>query len=132
MKNITLNSGATVAVSGGTSVPVSTDGQGLDRLDLSVDLGTSYSDDGRVVCTRAKPQPQSSSPNGKTQLRRSIKLIVPRSFTDGDDTNDTIEIKVSTDSKTTDADIQQMVSYGAQILAHAESEDFLTSGRFTL
>lgn len=114
----------TVATTGGTSTSFITKGNTLNELDLLLDNSAEFIAQTKIKFTVAEPRVQSSAPNGYTQARSICKLLVPLALDNGNTTINTLEIRLSCDHETTDAEIQSMLVLGAQFLHDSDFSNF--------
>lgn len=70
------------------------------------------------------PKVSSSAPNGYTQQRSNLKLKFPLALDNGNVTINTVDIGVSCDIETTDAEKDTILSYAAQFLSDTDFSAF--------
>lgn len=114
----------TVATTGGTATSVINKGGTLAERRVILDDGSVYVGETRLQFKVSDPVVNSSAPNGYTQGRSEVKVLVPLLLDNGKYTTNTIDLKLSVDPETTDAEIQSMLVLGAQLLHDTDFSDF--------
>lgn len=114
----------TVATTGGTATGVLTKGGTLNETKVILDDSSEFIAQTSVSFVVKDPKVSASSPNGYTQARSSVKVSVPLALDNGNQTVNTINIILSVDPETTDAEIASLLVLSAQLLADSDFSDF--------
>lgn len=114
----------TVAITAGTATTVLSKGGTLNQLKTYLDGASSYLAQTVMNWTVSDPVVNSGQPNGYTQKRSICKIIEPLALDNGNTTHNTLEIKLSVDPETTDAEIDSMIVMGVNALADSEFVEF--------
>jgi hypothetical protein len=81
-----------------------------------------------AVFTRKEPKANAGSPDGYTQIRRSIFLKVPRTLASGALTYDTWKIESARSVETTAAQLATGKVYAAQLIQDSDFDEFWEEG----
>jgi hypothetical protein len=114
----------TVATTGGTATGVITKGGTLNQLNVILDDSSEFIDQTKVEFTVREPVVNTSAPNGYTQARSAVRMLVPLSLDNTNRTINSLKIELSVDHETTDAEIQSILVAGAQFLVDSDFSDF--------
>lgn len=114
----------TVATTGGTATSFISKGGTLAQLDVILDDSSEFKDQTKVEFKVSEPRVQTSAPNGYTQQRNVVKVLSPLDLDNSNRTINTLEIKMSVDHETTDAEIESLLVLGAQLLHDSDFSDF--------
>lgn len=119
---LSLVTGGTLSNTGGTADAVS-HVSNLDRALItftadSLELQRTIS--ARVVPPKVSP----SAPNGYTQARRELYFKFPLELDNGNLTNSTVTLNVSTDVELTDAELSQIRQTVGQVLVSSALDSF--------
>lgn len=114
----------TVATTGGTATGVIEKGSTLNTLDVILDDSSEFIAQSTVHFTVKDPKVNAGSPNGYTQARNVVLLKVPLALDNGNYTVNTLSITLAVDHETTDAEIESMLVYGAQLLHDSDFSDY--------
>lgn len=114
----------TVATTGGTATGVITKGGTLNQLNVILDDSSEFIDQTKVEFTVREPVVNPSAPNGYTQARSAVRMLIPLSLDNTNRTVNSLKIELSVDHETTDAEIQSMLVAGAQFLHDSDFSDF--------
>ncbi len=113
---LAVNVGGTNSVTGGTSTSVLSKGSTLSKRSVILDDSSEYIDQTRIEFSAQDPRVSTGAPNGYTQARSSFVMEVPLLLDNGKRTINTLTCKIAVDPETTDAEIAEMLSQGAQML----------------
>lgn len=114
----------TVATTGGTATTFIEKGSSLNYWEGIFDDSSEFISQSSISCTVKDPKVNSGSPNGYTQARSSITVKVPLLLDNGSYTVNTLRLELAVDHETTDAEIQSMLVYGAQLFHDTDFSDF--------
>lgn len=125
INNAQINNGATaVTPTGGTAITLIGTGIQNNVHPAYVSEDTSLKTRRTVAFQVKAPQANSKSIGGYTQAYRKVRITFPRTLTDGSITNDELFIQLRSDISATDAELQNEVFVGAQVLADPEFAAF--------
>jgi len=119
-----INIDGTVATTGGTATGMIAKGGTLNELVTVLDDSSEFIAQTRVRFSVVDPKVQSSAPNGYTQARSIVKVVVPLALDNGNYTTNTLELRLGVDPETSDAEIASMLVLGAQLFADSDFSDF--------
>lgn len=114
----------TVATTGGTATTFVSKGNTLNAHSAIVDDSSEFIAQSTCNFSIKDPKVSVSSPNGYTQARNTVKFNVPLALDNGNYTVNTLTIQLSVDPETTDAEIESMLVFGAQLLHDSDYSDF--------
>jgi hypothetical protein len=117
----------TVGMTGGTATGVKVKGSTLTTKDVILDDSSEFIDQTKISFSIKDPKPSVSAPNGYTQGRASVALLVPLALDNGAYTTNTLRLELSCDHETTDAEIESMLVIAAQLLSDSDFSDFWKS-----
>jgi len=120
LRDATLLSGATMAPTGGSTLTFGAKGSELNKVNLYVPADTDLRLRREIACTTKDPKVSTSAPNGYTQARASAQLKSPLLLDNGAITVNTVTIQVSFDVETTDAEKDELLVLGSQMLNDAD------------
>jgi hypothetical protein len=96
----------------------------LSERRVIMDDSSEFINETRVQFRVSDPVVSTSAPNGYTQARSEIKVLVPLTLDNGGYTTNVLDIKLSVDPETTDAETESMLVLGAQFLADSDFSEF--------
>lgn len=124
LQSFSLKETPSVAVTGTDNVTVASRGNSLTEGSLvytsDVDGKTRRSASLKVT----PPRPSAGTPNGYTQARSIATLKYPLLLDNDATTVNTIQVSISYDIESSDAEIQALLDDAAQIIAHADLQAF--------
>lgn len=120
----TILVGGTSSATGGTSTGLIEKGNSLTESRCLLDDGSAYTNSTSLQFLVKDPVPNPSAPNGFTQKRSSIRLLVPLALDNGNTTINSVAIQLSVDPETTDAEIDALRSHAAQVLFDSDFDEF--------
>jgi len=124
IKTGTILSGATIAASGGTSVPLLSRGGNLGQVKVILDDGSQFLSQTEIDCSIKGPKVNTGSPSGYTQHRNIVKLSRPMTLSNGSRTINSITLNLGTDIELTDVDQRELRLLAAQVLTESSFEEF--------
>lgn len=128
LSSSTIKTGATaIAPTGGSDLVYTALKTGLDTVTAAVVADTDFRTRRTAEFTARAPKPQSSAPNGYTQVRNNVVLKFPRLLANGAISVDTVRIEVSSDVETSAANRLDMRYLAAQILGDTDYDSFWDS-----
>lgn len=113
-----------IVVSGGTALAFSDLGsseKGLVKLYVAAD---GYSVRRTIDAKVSVPKVSASSPGGWSQARSSGVYKKPKVLSNGKTTINTISVAIAFDPETTDAEKQELLDIGAQMIIDADFQSF--------
>lgn len=113
----------TTSFTGGTAKAFTSLGQNGQIHEVVFD-GTDYLTQSRASFKTKSPKISASAPNGYTQKRNEVIFKTPLALDNGNSTVNTVSIVLSADVETTEAEIETMLEYAAQLLADTDFSDF--------
>lgn len=116
--------GGTTSTTGGTSTPMITKGDTLGEKRMILDDSSEYIAQTSLSFTVKDPVVSSGAPNGFTQQRSQLKVLVPLALDNGNRTFNTITIVVATDPETTSSEKDALIELGVQALNGSAFADF--------
>lgn len=117
---VTIKSGATLSVTGGTDLAfVATQNTGSAAV-LAVSADTDLRIRRKVTLKTTPAKPQGGTPSGYTQQRSEIAYHEPRLLATGVVATDTIRMSPAFDVATSDADKAEMIKRFGQFLLNAD------------
>jgi hypothetical protein len=116
--------GGTTSTTGGTSTPFTIKGDSNGEKSVILDDGTTYIDSSRINFTVKDPVANAGAPNGYTQQRSSVRVVVPFLLDNGNYTSSTISIGIAYDVELTDAEKDALMELGAQLIRTSSFDDF--------
>lgn len=116
--------GGTSSTTGGTSTGFILKGDSQNEARLILDDGSEFAASSIFTLSVKDPVVNSGSPGGYTQQRSTVKVIEPKVLANGNRTTNSINISVSFDPETTDAEKTSMLESGAQLLIQAALDAF--------
>lgn len=126
IQSSSVNIDGTVATTAGTATGMITKGSTLNELVTVLDDSSEFIAQTKLKFSVVDPKVQTSAPNGYTQGRSVVKVIVPLALDNGNFTTNTLEIRLGADPEATDAEITSMLVLGAQLLHDSDFIDFWT------
>lgn len=114
----------TVATTGGTATGFIHKGGNLGLWEGIFDDSSEFINQSTVTFQVKDPKSNTGSPNGYTQGRSTVVMKVPLALDNGERTVNTLKIELACDHETTDAEIQTMLVYAAQLLADSDFSEF--------
>lgn len=114
----------TVSATGGTATTLKSKGGTNNELTVFLDDGSDFFDQKTVQFTVREPKVSASAPNGYTQARNKVRVMVPLALDNGNVTINTMEIHLNCDPETTDAEISTMLSLGGQLCTDSDFLEF--------
>lgn len=112
-----------VAATGGTAVTLYSLGDTLSNHDVYFD-GNDFRTRSSASFAVKAPKVKVDAPNGYTQARSSVVISIPLTLANGLVTTQKIEISLSTDVESVDADKNTLLSYAAQVLTDPDYANF--------
>jgi len=116
--------GGTTSTTGGTSTSFVTKGESLGVKNLVLDDGSEFLSSTQVQFSSKDPNVSTGAPNGYTQQRSSVKVLVPLLLDNGNRTFNTVTIELAYDVETTSAEKDSLISMGVQLLNDSDFSDF--------
>lgn len=127
LQNASIQDGATIGVTGGTTVTLSTDGlqvpSGIHLIDASV---TDYRTRPNVTCRNKVPVLQPDGTYGKG--RRTMALAFPKVLASGKQGFPCIRIELEDFPEMSQAEIDKMRNWAAQVLTDSDFISFWQTG----
>jgi len=114
----------TIAVTAGINTALLTLGTNENEKTLVLDDDSEFLSSTRISFSTKRPKKSVSAPNGYTQERNTVKLLVPRVLTNGNNTMDSVTVTVSSDVETSDVAVQSMIVLATQLLSNSAYADF--------
>lgn len=114
------------AFTGGTAKPLSFLSFDKGQFRLFLD-GTTVLDRTEAEFSAKSARPKTDAPNGYTQQRRTANLRVPKTLANGKLTYATVTVSISSDIEHTDAEVDTLRAYGAQLLMETDYNAFWRS-----
>jgi hypothetical protein len=114
----------TVSATGGTATSLKTKGQDLGKISCIFDDGSEFINQSTVLFQATDPKVKTNTPNGYTQARSVATIHVPLVLDNGNTTKNSLSITLSVDHESTDAEVETMLVYGAQLLSDSDFSDF--------
>jgi hypothetical protein len=124
IQSSSINVDGTVATTGGTATSLKKLGSSLERFNSYLDDGSEFLTRTEIDFTIKEPKVSVGAPNGYTQQRSNVKILVPLVLDNGNLTVNTLTISLAVDHEMTDAEIESMLVLGAQILHDSDYSDF--------
>ncbi len=121
----------TVATTGGTATSVIQKGNTLDQVVVVLDDGSEFINQTTVTFSIKDPKVNTGAPNGYTQARSNAKITKPLALDNGNRTVNSVNIQLSVDHETTDAEIQNLLVTAAQLLVDSDFSDFWKKQSFS-
>jgi len=113
IKSASILKDGAVATTGGSAAAFTSLGVTMNRHKAFFD-GTDHRTRSEVVATTKDPKVSASAPNGYTQARSNMLFKVPKLLANGLYTINTIQVSMSCDVETTQAEKQRLLGYAAQ------------------
>jgi hypothetical protein len=116
-----VKTGATLAPTGGSDLTFA--GQsypGSDSFNLYVPADTDKRTARSIAVKVNRPKPSAGSVNGYSNARSSMTYYKPKVLTNGKIATATVKVALSYDIEFTDAEIQELIDVGAQMLFDAD------------
>lgn len=124
IQSSSVNIDGTVATTGGTATTMLNKGGTLNERRCVLDDGSEFINETKLEFTVRDPVVNSGAPNGYTQARSIVKVLEPLLLDNGSYTTNKLEISLSVDPETTDAEVESMLVLGAQLLHDADFSEF--------
>lgn len=124
IQSSSINIDGTVATTAGTATGLIAKGGTLNEFLAILDDSSEFIAQTKIKFTVSDPRVQTSAPNGYTQARSGVKVVVPLALDNSSHTTNTLTMQLSVDPETTDAEIESMLVMGAQLLADSDFSDF--------
>lgn len=129
ISNGTYPSGATVTVTGGTSVTLAEISDVGNSKEVFIDNGGATFLNRTVVKFKVtNPKTSATAPNGYTQFRNDVTIIQPYTPSGGVRTTNTIRLSYSVDPSLPAADKRALLKEFCVILLDSDIDGFFTSG----
>lgn len=119
-----VNIDGTVSTSGGTATGMIAKGNTLNEIQVILDDSSEFVEQTKIDFQVKEPVVKPSAPNGYTQARNTVRIYVPLALDNGNVTVNTLELKLSCDHETTEAEVQSLLVLGAQLLSDSDYSDF--------
>lgn len=116
-----------VATTGGTATAFTRLSGDNTSAKASFD-GTDFLSRLTAVFTRKEPKVNAGSPDGYTQIRRSVYLKIPRTLASGALTYDTVKVEIARSVETTAAQLTTAKVYAAQLIHDSDFNEFWEEG----
>lgn len=116
--------GGTTSSTGGTSTGFIVKGDTQGEAKVILDDGSAFIDSTQIAFTVRDPVVNSSSPNGYTQQRSSVSVLVPLALDNDNYTTNSVKVSISCDPETTDAEKDALIEMAAQLLRGSAFDDF--------
>lgn len=116
-----------VATTGGVATAMSSLGSTLEKHEVFFDGADVRTRSSALFSARAA-KPASGAPNGYTQERRKVIVRCPLLLDNTKMTVNTVAIEFAVDVETTQAEIDTLRSYAAQVIADTDFDAFWRSG----
>jgi hypothetical protein len=114
----------TVATTGGSATTFITKGDTLNEKRVTLDDSSEFIANVNVQFSVSDPVKNAGAPNGYTQKRSTVKMLVPLALDNALYTMNTMTIQLSVDPETTDAEVESMLVSAAQLLHDSDFSDF--------
>jgi hypothetical protein len=125
IKTSTILVGGTSSSTGGTSTPLIMKSSGLNGESKAIlDDGSEFMDSTFLTFTTKDPVVNGGAPNGYTQQRSGIKVVVPLDLANGNHTTNTVSIAIAFDPETTESQVAALLEMGAQLFISAALDAF--------
>lgn len=124
IQSSSVNIDGTVATSAGTATGMIVKGGNLNELVTVLDDSSEFIAQTKIRFSIVDPKVQTSAPNGYTQARSIVKVVVPLALDNLSYTTNTLEIRLGVDPEASDSEIESMLVLGAQLLADSDFSDF--------
>lgn len=128
IENSSILVGGTVSTTGGTSTALKSLGQSGNTHSAYLDGSGSELDRKSYDFTSKASKPKADAPNGYTQNRRNVVIKHPLALDNGKSTVNTLQITLSCDPETTDAERQVLIDDAMQIFSDPDFTDFFIGG----
>jgi len=125
--SIAFKSGATLPLTGGTTDPIGSGGQGLDKSLVIFTADASLQEQRTVEFSVKRQKVSANSPDGYTQARRSIVMKSPIEVSTGVFSTNTARLEIATSVTTTAAEMDAIRLYIATAIMDANADDFFNS-----
>jgi hypothetical protein len=116
--------GGTTSSTGGTSTGFIVKGDTFNEAKVVLDDSSAFIDATNISFSVKDPVVNSSAPNGYTQRRSNVSVLVPLALDNGNYTTNSVKISISCDPETTDAEVDALIELGAQLLRDADFDAF--------
>lgn len=115
-KDASLAIGSTIAPSGGTATTVISRGMqnGVNRYVL--DDSSEFLDSVQFSLSHTEPKPAAGAPNGYTQKRTKLSILVPMTLTNGNRTVRTVRVEIGDDIESSDAEQDSLMDLAALVI----------------
>lgn len=128
LKTMSLLSGATVAVTGGTASNYVDDGVSIaNGLRLACTSDTDYATR-RQVTVKLRPPTRDTKTGKWTKDKKSITLVIPRPQTDGQVVFEALRIEREVLPSTTAAELDEIMKVGIQLMVDSDVAGFWQNG----
>lgn len=124
IKTSSLLLGGTVAATGGTATGMIDKGNTLYQTNVVLDDSSEFASQTRMEYTIKEPKVSTGAPNGYTQKRNTVRILVPLVPSGGESTINSFTITGSVDPMTTEAQMDELRSLAAQAIADTDLSDF--------
>jgi len=119
--------GATVSATGGTASAFKSLGGSLGSKQVVFD-GDNPLTRSSIYFNSSSEKAKVDAPNGYSQVRRSVKIKIPLILDNGATTYNTVVIQLACDVETSESEITELQSIGAQVLVSSALADFWRAG----
>lgn len=116
--------GGTTSSTGGVSTTFIPKGDTLNEMKVVLDDSSEFIDSTIITFTVRDPSVNAGAPNGYNQGRSSIKAVVPLALDNSGRTTNTINVSMSVDPETTDAEKDALIELGVQLVRGAAFDAF--------
>lgn len=128
LSNASVLSGATVAASGGSALPFASLGIRNESNTLYATGDADLRTRRQIVCSIKEPKVSAGAPNGYTQARRTMVFKSPLLLDNGNITVNTVRVEFSYDVETSNAEVVELKSIGAQMICDSDFGDLIEDG----
>lgn len=121
LKNAAVVIGGTIgAPTGGSTLTFADYGSVPNDVRLGVSADTDFRLRRKISAKIVEPKVQASAPNGYTQAKTVMQFSKPKLLANGKITAQTIQISMWTDIEATDAEKQELMDVGSQMLSDGD------------
>lgn len=128
LESMSVLKDGTVSTTGGTATTALLQNRDQAGVTLLIDDGSELLVQPKINFTARSPRESNGAPNGFTQRRAKAHLEFPVILDNGNRTINTIKLELAADVEMTDAEIESMLVYAAQVIADSDFSDFWKRG----